>query len=693
MFYSMRSDSIDLSQEGGISNEQLLANQVEKVKQTQVELETVLLDIENAKTEEEYNQLIVTAQKLERMCQRHMLVLNMAHKIYADIQWHREELIKPGIVGREMRMVLEKITELENQLQDLVALQKAPQESRSTAKGFHKTRPLSGRSDEIKTHKKFSAPLEFSSQQQTMQNIDEEESLSWDYAGTKQGHDQQVKSQTYVSGAPSECASEFPDPKEFHVSHLQESFRETMTPERSLQDLSHTDDKHQATTKSEKRIFPPLPSMWIKVAAQSQSLRLQPQEMNQYNLSHQIGLALQQPRGRKHKTKRDRSVQKLWVASFPAPDSLEAKNKCRVIDVQKDPMKWQRLQGLVQSLNSDIMQERKDAAKALGWLGANNDFVISGLCTTLQTSKNPNLTYEAAKALILLGCWEKNVVRKWMQYLNVPEVREDILLALVPSLQTWASSPENQRFPIHATTNLIDILEKIVASEDSSGNVNLQAATCLAYLDANSEHAMDKLLSCLNDKSTRKKMQAIDVLVLHLKVHNDRTIQAILDQLEKSTVYKHRVQASALLGFIGIQPIQAANMEEKVFEMLRQKLHCEPLQVVKQSVAVTIDALGVKKKMWDIIEKQLKEKNEKSRKEAVISLGILGLRRNWVLRLLLEMLELDKSDMIRFQIIRAFTHLGLKDATVLRSLQLREQGDGRLAKEASKALKILLKAD
>ncbi|KAL8163276.1 UNVERIFIED_CONTAM: hypothetical protein K2H54_016597 [Gekko kuhli] len=97
----------------------------------------------------------------------------------------------------------------------------------------------------------------------------------------------------------------------------------------------------------------------------------------------------------------------------------------------------------------------------------------------------------------------------------------------------------------------------------------------------------------------------------------------------------------------------------------------------------------MKKRVWDIVEKQLKEENEEARRKAVISLGVLGFRHKNVFFTLLEMLDLDTSEEVRIQVIRTFSTLGMNNIHVRKSLKHKAQTDGTLARECAKALKIL----
>ena len=69
--------------------------------------------------------------------------------------------------------------------------------------------------------------------------------------------------------------------------------------------------------------------------------------------------------------------------------------------------------------------------------------------------------------------------------------------------------------------------------------------------------------------------------------------------------------------------------------------------------------------------------------------GTLGIKQPKVLRVLSEMLELDPSDTVRREVIRAFGTMRVTEKKIIRLLKERERGDGMLAEEAKRVLKVL----
>ncbi|XP_065419065.1 protein HEATR9 [Chrysemys picta bellii] len=411
-------------------------------------------------------------------------------------------------------------------------------------------------------------------------------------------------------------------------------------------------------------------------------------------------------------------------------------------------LQLERIKELTESLASSVEQEQIYAAQALGCLRITDEFVLSALRNTVVYPRHPipselpavwALAFRVGHCLLLLcwvgaGCLDAAVVKELIGHLKKgsPTQRKDLLAALAVALHAWAAGPESkvtapaetgpkgsgsafsrcqyrqpqyemkhsqqhrssflsQRSVVGAQSRLIGTLEQLAASQDGTDDSVLLAATCLVYLDASNPAAQAALLRCLTQENMKKKMQALLMLVKHVNVVSADIIQALIDQLRHSPVYKHRADAANLLSTIGLEPIRREGLEEEVFQLLVEKLHQEPFLVVRQTVAMTAAALQMKGRIWDIVEKQLKEKSEVNRRQAVVSLGVLGLRKKQVFFTLLEMLEVDSSLAVRIQVIRTFCTLGMNNTHVLKTLVLKEQTDGALARECVKALKILQK--
>uniref|UniRef100_V9KYY5 Condensin complex subunit 1 C-terminal domain-containing protein n=1 Tax=Callorhinchus milii TaxID=7868 RepID=V9KYY5_CALMI len=267
------------------------------------------------------------------------------------------------------------------------------------------------------------------------------------------------------------------------------------------------------------------------------------------------------------------------------------------------------------------------------------------------------------------------------------QIQDDVISNFEDALKRWSMTTRRLRPALSAVRNMVEAFTQIVTTPHADPRIPMKAATCLCYLDSTDQVGIDKLFTYLHDKDSYTKKHALEILAKHLKMYDQVIIQATIDLLCTAPVYKHRLVALETLINIGLEGINENNMTEQIFQTLREKLWNEPHLVVRQRVAMTVNYLRMKRKMWEVVEKQLGHKDEENRSQAVISLGVLGVGSTRMLRTLLEMTEIDPSDQVQFQIIRTFARLHLNDIRVKRNLCNRQQRAGPLGREASKALK------
>ncbi|XP_072339346.1 protein HEATR9-like isoform X2 [Scyliorhinus torazame] len=424
-----------------------------------------------------------------------------------------------------------------------------------------------------------------------------------------------------------------------------------------------------------KEVFPSLPTRWS--GENPECIKQQPHIISQKSVTCNTKNSKQQQveEQKKKKLKHDYYMHRFRTGTFAILLSVgKAHKKPRPINQEMQPLKWQRV-------------------KALQCLRCSNKEVVSALYTTLLTDEDCVVKYEAAKALVTLGCWEEEVVLKLIQVMNesTGKLLEDIIITLRMSLYEWANGPIRLRPTIKAKEKLIFLLRSFITTLRSKDLIPVQATACLCYLNRNDEEAIDYIISYLHDGTTYQKKQALEIVLRHLAIHEPFSIQAVLKQLQTSPVYKHRLKALDLLAFVGPLHITETGMHEAVFEALKEKLWDDPVMAVRRRAAIVVNMLKMKMALWMEMEQQLEDNDAEVRGKAVNSLSVLGLPNNRVLQLLLEMVEVDLSQFVRFQIIRAFARLHLNSEHVKRSLLNRQLGEGPLAREAQRALKSLEK--
>ncbi|XP_019801074.1 protein HEATR9 [Delphinus delphis] len=315
-------------------------------------------------------------------------------------------------------------------------------------------------------------------------------------------------------------------------------------------------------------------------------------------------------------------------------------------DPTGDPLKWQRLKELTESLKSPREDEQLYAAQALGCLGVRDKFITEALWQVAQTGPE-KVKYEACQTLAILGCLNKHVIQALIKQLKGQNEgqRMDTLTALRVALNSWAAVPKDQRTQIEDGEKLVPVLQMLI--KKSGNKAAVEAALCLGFLRPCSSTAREYLLQCLHQGPKTQQMQALSMLVKIMGVHSATVIRTILDQLCYSSVLEHRFEASQMLKTIGLEQIQAQGLEGLTFDLLRRKTYNEPFFAMRQAVAETVEELKMKPTMMNLVEAQLMSSNATARQEAVISLGVLGIRSPQVFHLVLDMLDVEKSPSVK----------------------------------------------
>ncbi|XP_036197799.1 protein HEATR9 isoform X1 [Myotis myotis] len=334
----------------------------------------------------------------------------------------------------------------------------------------------------------------------------------------------------------------------------------------------------------------------------------------------------------------------------------------------EDSLKWQRLKELTKSLKSPREDEQFYATQALGCLGISDESVIEALLQVVETGPE-RVKYEAYRTLAILGCLNKDVIQALIKQLKEPneEQRMDTLRGLQVALNSWAAIPNDKRTQIGDEGMLASVLQMLI--QKSKNEAAMEAALCLGFLRPCSNTARDFLLQCLCHGLTSQRMKILRMLVKMMRVHSAEVIRAVLDQLCYSCVLEHRFEATQMLKTIGLEQIQAQGLEGLTFDLLRRKIFNEPFLAMRQAVAEIVDEFKMKPMMMNLVEEQLMNPQVASRQEAVISLGVLGIRSPPVFHLLLDMLDTEKSQSIKKSLQETLTVLASIDPWIKNKLK------------------------
>ncbi|XP_035827330.1 uncharacterized protein LOC101845258 [Aplysia californica] len=351
-------------------------------------------------------------------------------------------------------------------------------------------------------------------------------------------------------------------------------------------------------------------------------------------------------------------------------------------------LRWERVKTIVHmNLVSERVEERIHAAKQLGLLRCGDTMVFYALKERLHQDSVDRVKYEAAKSLVLIGCWEDEVLQYILKYLVLgnTEIRTDLIQTL-----TDGKNAQYVDKTIPSFVELVKVLSHFCRNPDPDDIIAFNSAVCLGRLCVRDESAQNRLVKAMEEsKDNHVRAKALEILVKQLNCIDQNIVEHVLELLCDSPVWKFRALACRLLIALGPKHACISSNSDEIYKLLENKLWDDPNMEVRLSAAKALTALGMFVKACETVERKLEDAEEDARAQAAISVGTLGMKSEKLIRLLLEMLELDSSDYVRLMIIRTFGMLKLTDRRVLRCLKEREKLEGALARESRKALKIL----
>ncbi|XP_067941419.1 uncharacterized protein [Watersipora subatra] len=351
--------------------------------------------------------------------------------------------------------------------------------------------------------------------------------------------------------------------------------------------------------------------------------------------------------------------------------------------------KWDRVQYLFQtSLKSKFVEERQHAAKQLGLLACPDADVFDALKSAIVTDSDERVQYESTKALVRLGCLEDELVQILVDYLIVgnEEVRLDVMKTIG---EIKGIAFINKSMP--SFDELIKVLAHLCKNTSIDDCVSFEAAITFGTICVKNIQAVEKMTHYLNNgNDTHKKALALRILIKQFNESNWNLVEVVLKQFTRSPVWSHRQEAAQLLQHLGRKhTCDMSEHEEHVYSILERRLWDDSVEMVRLEAANTLGVLEMYTRAAETVVKRLSDLDPTMRAHAVTSLGTLGIKQPKVLRVLTEMLELDPSDNVRREVIRAFGSLKISDKKIIRLIRERERGDGILATEAKNVLKIL----
>ncbi|CAC5356468.1 unnamed protein product [Mytilus coruscus] len=394
-------------------------------------------------------------------------------------------------------------------------------------------------------------------------------------------------------------------------------------------------------------------------------------------------LMLQQEQSVVSTPKSDRARSRPLVVRMDTKMSQEEESKEIIDDISSEASSWNKLKPKSQEY-AGLKWER---VKHLGLLRCGDATVIYALKERMKLDEEQRVRYEAAKSLILVGWWEEEVIQVILKYLVIgnTEVRLDLISTMIDGKNVQYVNKSINTFP-----ELVKVLSHFCCNPDPDDQISFEASVLLGRLCVSDENARFKLKQSLEfSNDTHVKAKSLEILVKQLNVTDNDIVQSTLKMLSTSSVWKHRCLAADLLITLGQIHVFAETKEDDVYTILERRLWDDPTVDVRLSSAKALAALGMFSKACEKTEKNLEDPDEDTRSQAVISVGTLGMKNERIIRILLEMLELDSSDYVRLMVVRTFVTLKLTDKRVMRALRERERADGPLSRESKKAIKAL----
>ncbi|XP_071813224.1 uncharacterized protein [Apostichopus japonicus] len=376
---------------------------------------------------------------------------------------------------------------------------------------------------------------------------------------------------------------------------------------------------------------------------------------------------------------------KMNLAAVNLASLIGAKCKSGVRRLDKEGPKWKRIMVMLTKLDSDRVEERRDTARNFGVLDCCEKQIIVALTKRLEVDDDSRVRYESAKSIISLGYWSALAVGELVSYLKDGShaAKSDVVTTMINARNTHLV---NKNLP--SVQELISVLQELCASP-AQDDLGYDCAVCLGRLCVPDEVAKQKLMGSLSSNDTHVTARSLEILVRQLRASDTDVVEIIIHQLENSSVWKYRAAAAKLLVFLGLECFQNEDEMNRIFEILQRRLYDDPSREVRAEVANTLSALSMRDWIVDQVEQDLEAEDDDCRAHAVISAGVLGMKSDKIIRMLLEMLDLDSCEYVRLQVARTLVTLEVTQVNVLRALKDREKAGGPLAREATKALNAL----
>ncbi|KAM8944770.1 protein HEATR9 isoform 4-T4 [Lycaon pictus] len=208
--------------------------------------------------------------------------------------------------------------------------------------------------------------------------------------------------------------------------------------------------------------------------------------------------------------------------------------------------------------------------------------------------------------------------------------------------------------------------------------VKYEACRSLAMLGCLNKHVIQVLIKQLKGQNEEQRMDSLTGLRAALntwasvpkdkrtQVGDEEKLVPVLQMLINKSSNEAAVEAALCLGFL--RPC-SNTAQEYLLQCLSQGSKTQQMKAMRQAVAETVEELKMKPTMMNLVEAQLMNSNATARQEAVISLGVLGIRSPKVFHLLLDMLDAEKSQAVKKSLEETLTLVASIDPWIRNKLK------------------------
>ena len=194
------------------------------------------------------------------------------------------------------------------------------------------------------------------------------------------------------------------------------------------------------------------------------------------------------------------------------------------------------------------------------------------------------------------------------------------------------------------------------------------------------------LKSALLDNSFKLYWIIICTFFIKYGKPSNIVIITILARLTTETHEKNRLQLAKLIGYIKDWEFELYNHCYNVLSKLLWEDHSRNVRIEIGKIMIQI---GMSKEIIKENLDRLEHDDKHIRLRAVKSLGSFHLTNSKCIRKLLEILEIDSSMAVKLETIKTLSFLSIHESKILPVIFEKSRGEGYIALEAQKALKIL----